>query len=201
MGGVLGGLLDLNDLRFAQEATIGSEDGLELGNFPPRNLDAVKRADVLTFLLRIAPTLAITLISVRLYLKYGGTSSANPEPAAADADATWADPDEVAADDADVATGDAAADDVDDDDDFADLLSTCDGDGSCIAIAGRRHPAAAQRGPWRGFFRDESVTCAHDCAPQPCLNRCGTHAPKFLLARTDGLCVRCAREKRRDKID
>ena len=200
MGGVLGGLLDLNDLRFAH-TTIGGEDGLELGNFPPRNLDAVKRADVLTFLLRIAPTLAITLISVRLYLKYGGTSSANPEPAAADADATWADPDEVAADDADVATGDAAtADDVDDDD-FADLLSTCDGDGSCIAIAGRRHPAAAQRGPWRGFFRDESVTCAHDCAPQPCLNLCGAHAPKFLLARTDGLCVRCAREKRRDKID
>ena len=167
MGGVLGGLLDLNDLRFAQQATIGGEDGLELGNFPPRNLDAVKRADVLTFVLRIAPTLAITLISVRLYLKYGGTSTANAEPAAADVDATWADADEVAADDADVATGDAAADDVDDDDDFADLLSTCDGDGSCIAIAGRRHPAAAQRGPWRGFFRDESVTCAHDCAPQP----------------------------------
>ena len=198
MGGVLGGLLEL---RFAQEATIGSEDGLELGNFPPRNLDAVKRADVLTFLLRIAPTLAITLISVRLYLKYGGTSTANAEPAAADVDATWADADEVAADDADVATGDAAAYDVDDDDDFADLLSTCDGDGSCIAIAGRRHPAAAHRGPWRGFFRDESVTCAHDCAPQPCLNLCGAHAPKFLLARTDGLCVRCAREKRRDKID
>ena len=84
MGGVLGGLLDLNDLRFAH-TTIGGEDGLELGNFPPRNLDAVKQADVLTFLLRIAPTLAITLISVRLYLKYGGTSTANAEPAAADA--------------------------------------------------------------------------------------------------------------------
>ena len=116
MGGVLGGLLDLNDLKFAQQATIGGEDGLELGNFPPRNLDAVKRADVLTFLLRIAPTLAITLVSVRLYLKYGGTSTANAEPTT-DADATWADADEVAAADADAATGDAAADDVDDDDD------------------------------------------------------------------------------------
>ena len=113
-------------------------------------------------------------------------------------DDTWADADEVAADDADVATDDAAADDDVDDDDFADLLSTCDGDGSCIAIAGRRHPAAAQRGPWRGFFRDERD--ARTIARQPCLNLCGAHAPVF-LARTDGLCKRCAREKRRDKID
>ena len=87
-------------------------------------------------------------------------------------------------------------------DEFADLLSTCEGDGSCIAISDRRHPATAHRGPWRGFYRDEGVACAHGCAPQPCLNLrvCGTYGPAWFLGQTDGLCVRCA-ERGREKID